>query len=271
VTRATKAVILARGLGTRMRREDSAAALTPEQAAAAAAGVKGMIDVGRPFLDYALSALADAGFEEACLVIGPEHDVVRRRYEREARPERIAVRFAVQQRPLGTADAVLAAEAFAAGEPFVVVNADNYYPPDALARLRAARVPALIGFDAEALVHEGNVSPERIARFALLEVDAAGELHRISEKPSAATLDRLGAHRAVSMTCWLFGPEIFEACRRITPSPRGELELPDAVQWLAERGARFTVIPMRAPVLDLSSRADVAEVARRLRGVEPRP
>ena len=268
----TKAVILARGLGTRMRRADAGAALSPEQAAVADAGVKGMIDVGRPFLDYALSALADAGYQEACLVIGPEHDLVRRRYGRDVRPERIAVRFAEQARPLGTADAVLAAEAFAAAEPFVVVNSDNYYPVETLARLRAARPPALVGFDAEALVRDGNVSPDRIAKFALLEVDSAGELRRISEKPDAAALAALGPHRPVSMTCWLFGPEIFEACRGIAPSARGELELPDAVQWLIDRrGARFTVLPMRAPVLDLSSRADVAEVARRLAGVEPRP
>jgi len=55
-----KAVILARGLGTRMRKADSAARLDPTQAAAADTGIKAMIPVGRPFLDYVLSALADA-------------------------------------------------------------------------------------------------------------------------------------------------------------------------------------------------------------------
>ena len=56
-----KAVLLARGLGSRMKQDGDAATITASQAAAAAAGSKGMMPIGsRPFLDYVLSALADA-------------------------------------------------------------------------------------------------------------------------------------------------------------------------------------------------------------------
>ena len=64
----TRAVILARGLGTRMRRSDAEADLSDDQAAVAATGVKALIPIGRPFLDYVLSALADAGIVSVCLV-----------------------------------------------------------------------------------------------------------------------------------------------------------------------------------------------------------
>ena len=267
-----KAVILARGLGTRLRRDDPAVRLAPEQAAVADAGMKGMVPVGgRPLLDYVLSALADAGFGEACLVIGPEHGAVRDYYTRAADAPRIRVAFAVQERPLGTADAVLAAEAFAGGEPFVVINADNYYPAAALAALREQGAPALAGFDAEGLVRGGNIPPERIARFAVLEVAPDGSLRRIVEKPDQATLRAFGAVPYVSMTCWLFTPEIFDACRGVSPSPREELELPQAVQHLIDaRGARFVVVPVLAQVLDLSSRADIPAVAARLAGAAVR-
>ena len=76
-----RAVILARGLGTRMRQAEGGATLAGEQAVAADAGLKAMIPIGRPFIDYILSALADAGIEEACLVIGPEHASVRLHFE----------------------------------------------------------------------------------------------------------------------------------------------------------------------------------------------
>src|SRR5437879_406656 len=102
---ATKAVILARGLGTRMRRSDPTAVLDARQAAVAETGVKGMIPVGRPFLDYSLSALADAGYREVCLVIGPEHDAVRAYYTAvggEGRTKRLRITFAVQPQPTGT-------------------------------------------------------------------------------------------------------------------------------------------------------------------------
>jgi glucose-1-phosphate thymidylyltransferase len=73
------------------------------------------------------------------------------------------------------------------------------------------------------------------------------------------------------MNSWGFGPEIFPACRAVTPSARGELELQDAVTHaMRALGQVFRVIPWAAGVLDLSGRKDVAEVARRLEGIEVR-
>lgn len=262
-----KAVILARGLGTRMRREDSEAVLDERQAAVAESGVKGMIPIGRPFLDYAISALADAGFGDVCLVIGPEHDVVREYYGREVKLERVRVHFAVQEKPLGTADAVLAAEQFAGSDPFLVVNSDNYYPAEVLRALRERGAPAMPGFDTEALAAEGNVPAERIAQFALVDVDEDGCLRRIVEKPGAATIASWVGEPLVSMNCWLFTNDIFDACREVAPSARGELELPHAVQLLVDSGMRIGVLPVRAAVLDLSSRRDIASVRGRLSGV----
>ena len=60
-----RALVLARGLGRRMRAADADAALTPEQQRAADAGLKAMMPIdGRPFLDYVLSSLADAGMRD---------------------------------------------------------------------------------------------------------------------------------------------------------------------------------------------------------------
>jgi dTDP-glucose pyrophosphorylase len=70
----TTAAILARGLGSRMRRSDAGVALDAAQEATADAGLKGMIPIDRPFLDYVISALADAGITTVVLVIGPDHD-----------------------------------------------------------------------------------------------------------------------------------------------------------------------------------------------------
>lgn len=268
----TKAVVLARGLGTRMRREDPAATLDPAQRAAAAAGVKAMIPIGRPFLDYALSALADAGCTDVCLVIGPEHGEIRDYYTGRGRPRRVRVAFAEQAEPRGTADALLAAQAFAAGHRVLMVNSDNYYPPAALAALRAVPGAGLLGFERDALVRESNVEPERVLKYALLAVRPDGTLERIVEKPDAATARALGAHALVSMNAWVFTPAIFDACRRVTPSARGELELQDAVRIaIDEMGERFTVVRVAAGVLDLSSRSDIAAVRQRLSGVEAHP
>lgn len=264
----TKVVILARGLGTRMRANHGEQGLLPEQASVADTGLKAMIPVGRPFLDFLISAIADAGFSDVCIVIGPEHGQVRERFTREVKPSRVRVHFAVQERALGTADAVLAAEEFAAGDPFVVLNSDNYYPIDVLARLRPIGDAAIVGFEREALVTLSGFPPERAARFGALDIDDDGFLRRILVTPTPAMA---GREIYASMNCWLFTREIFTACRAVPLSPRGELELPRAVHLAIDSGQiKVRVIKVRAAVLDMSNRADIAAVTARLSNIEVR-
>lgn len=278
-----QAVILARGLGSRMRKADPDAQLDSAQQHAADLGLKAMIPVGRPFLDYVLSGLADAGVASVCLVIGPEHDAIREYYTGENHPRRLSLSFATQARPLGTADAVLAAEAFAAGQSVLVLNADNLYPTSGLRNLASMpprllassprrQCPAgLLAFHASSLLAGSNIPPERIKAFALIAVRADGTLDRIVEKPDEATSRTFGPNPLVSMNAWLLPPAIYEACRAITPSPRGELELQDAVRHAMERlGQRFQVIESPETVLDLSNRGDIPAVKARLAGMEVR-
>ena len=263
-----KTVILAAGLGTRMRRDDGRVHLDRRQAEIAQTGIKALIPIDRPFLDYVLSGLADAGLQTICLVIGPHHDQLRQYYE-QLPLRRITIDFAVQPQPLGTAHALACAEPWAGDDPFVVLNSDNYYPHSALKALALCEEPALIGFDRDALVAESNISAERVARFAVIQADEQGYLRQIIEKPDPDRLAAIGSRILVSMNCWRFSPEIFSACRHIEKSPRGEYELPDAVSYGMEHlGCRYRVIPCREGVLDLSSRQDVEPVARRLGGLE---
>jgi glucose-1-phosphate thymidylyltransferase len=255
-----------------MQRADRPAAVDSSQARIADTGLKAMIPFRRPFLDYILSALADAGCTDVCLVIGPEHELVREYYERTHPPERVRVSFAIQQEARGTADAVLSAEAFVGDAPFLVLNSDNYYPVDVLRALVVLDGPGLPAFRQSTLLEQSNIDPDRIRSYAMLTIDEMGMLEDIVEKPDPETYARYGDEVRVSMNCWRFGPSIFRACRSIEPSPRGELELPNAVRYAVRvMGERFRAIPVDAGVLDLSRREDIAEVERRLSGVDARP
>jgi dTDP-glucose pyrophosphorylase len=267
-----KVVILAAGRGTRMRRSDDDAALTTAQSRVAETGVKALLPVGRPFLDYVLSAIADAGYEHVCLVIGPEHRVVRDYYTVEAPPRRLTVSFAVQPEPHGTADALLAAEEFTSADQFVTMNSDNYYPASVLATLRTAGEPSAPLFERQTLVRESNIPVDRVRSYAVGLVGEDGYLQSLVEKPDQGTLDGFGRKALISMNCWRFSPMIFQACRSIAPSFRGELELTSAVnELIGAMGGRLRVIRCRAGVLDLSQRADIAAIAERLRSVEAIP
>jgi len=264
-----KVVILARGLGTRMKRADEAAVLEDHQAAVADTGVKALIPIERPFLDYVLSVVAEAGYRRGCLVVGPEHDAIRDYYSRQVQAARLRFDFAIQAEPRGTADAVAAAEAFAAGEPFVMLNSDDYYPLESLRGLRDLSASGVALFEQDAMLAGSNIPAERLRQFAVGQIDGDGCLRRILEKPTPETLAALPRPLWVSMNCWRFGPAIFQGCRAIGPSPRGELEITDAVQYAIDvLGEPFRVVKVRAPVLDLSSRRDVPAVKEKLAAVK---
>jgi len=264
--------VLARGLGTRMRSADPDATLTDQQQRAAEAGQKAMMPIGgRPFLDFVLSAAADAGVSRVVVVVAADHQELRRYYRELAPPRRVSLDFVVQPAPLGTADAVLAAERWTEGESFLVMNGDNLYPVEAVRSIALLDEAGLAAFDRDDLVRSGNIEAARVAAFALVEADAAGWLTRIVEKPDMEPGRSSGPHELVSMNLWRFDRRIFDACREVPRSPRGEYELPLAAGLALACGMRVRVVRARGPVLDLSRRADAAELSRRLAGVTPRP
>lgn len=267
-----RAVVLARGMGSRMRAADPDAALSETQHRAADAGLKALMPIGgRPFLDYVLSALADAGVREVALVVAPDHGLVRQHYTRDAPPSRIRLSFVVQRDAIGTADALLAAQGWTGGDAFLAMNADNLYPADVLRAIGQIHEPALPAFQRGELVRAGNIRDEQVQSFALIELDSEGYLTRIVEKPPPEVMAQEGEAALLSMNCWRFDHRIFEACRDVRRSARGEFELPQAVMLAVERGVRFRAVLASGAVLDLSRRGDAAELSRRLATVTPQP
>ena len=254
---ARKAVILARGLGNRMRSASRSVVLTTEQNHFAANGIKALIPVsgGKTLLELILADLSAAGFCEFYLVIGPEHFAVRDF----CLAKNLNVSFAIQRDPLGTADAVLAMESFISkGELFAVVNSDNVYPVKSLRILHETDRPAMLAFERDGLIKNSNIPAERIAKFATVEIEPDGRLRQIVEKP-----DRISSDSLVSMNAWLFSPAIFAACSAIEMSERGEYEIAAAVQYAIDvLGEEFIAIRTAERVLDLSSRADIDNVGR---------
>lgn len=268
-----KAVILARGLGTRMQKQVEGLKLDEQTRKAADAGAKALIPVsedGRPFLDYGIQELLDAGFTDICLVIAPDNSVMRDRYQKISdRASDFRIHFACQVEPRGTADAVHAAEEFAGDDEFVMVNCDNLYSVPALRALRQARAGACYaaGYEREAMIANGNIEPERISRFAAVDVDDDWNLRRIVEKPERPEAYAINGKVYVSMNLFRFTRHIFEACANILPDPvRGELELPTAAQYVIDhRLALFKIIPTTEGVLDLTSQSDIGPLQGRLR------
>ena len=258
MTKITKAVILARGLGTRMKAQNGNETLNPEQAKIANLGIKTLMPIanGKTLLDFIFENLHSSGFTEICLVIGEEHQNIRDFCA--TKPYKIS--YAIQPKPLGTADAVLSSEKFVGDDLFLTVNSDNLYPVNALQQLNNSNQAGLIAFTRKDLIKQSNISAEKIAKFAVIELDENDYLQKIIEKPRQVFDEAF-----ISMNAWVFSPKIFTACRNIKPSIRGEFELADAVMFAIENlGEKFKAVKSNEGVLDLSNRADIQSVAQKL-------
>ncbi len=263
-----KAVVLARGLGTRMRRAQPDVGLADRDEELAGRGLKVLIPVnGRPFLDYVVDSLLKAGLSRICLVVAPEADLMRENAERISRLAEVSVTCAVQPEPKGTADAVLAAEQFAGDDSFLVVNGDNLFEPRTLREVARVRPEGCVvgAFPRQALVREGNFAPERVKGFAVVNASVDGRLVGIVEKPADPDRYARQGRVLVGMNLYRFTSVVFAACRRVEPDPeRGELELTAAVADLAQRPEPFHVFICEGRVLDLTGRGDIPAVERAL-------
>jgi glucose-1-phosphate thymidylyltransferase len=103
-----------------------------------------------------------------------------------------------------------------------------------------------------------------VGRFGALDIDDDGFLRKIVRDTAPGEEEIYS-----SMNCFSFTPQIFEACRKVPMSARGELELPQAVELgIREMGMRVRAVKVAEPVLDMSSRADVSSVAARLASIQ---
>ncbi len=268
-----RAMILARGLGSRMQKDVDGLKLDEQTAKLASKGAKMMISVGRPFLDHTLQALLDAGMKHFCLIVPPEAPALRAYYGEVARSIAPAtISFAVQEKPVGTANAVAAGREWADGKSFIVLNSDNYYTPQSLIELASAQAPATLAYERDALIAKSNIPADRIARFAMIDLDEQGCMRKIVEKPENPEQYARNGRLYVSMNCFLFTKEIFQACAVIEPDPvRKEYEIPTAVQYCIDKmGQRYQAVCVEDGVLDLTGRADIEPVRKMLAGHEVR-
>ena len=228
-----KAVILAAGKGTRMRE------LTSELP-------KPMLPVeGKPILEHIVEAIVAAGVRDIFVVTGFRAEVVENHFGDGAKwKARIAYgRQLVQD---GTGKAPELAKEFIGPAPFLMTYGDILVQP---------KSPASSLFDSmketyRQMIHRFNegyfsglitvTRGEDVAKGGLNFFDDEFCLKRIVEKPGPEQLEQLrregwlkpGDPVWYNAGIYIFKPSLFEFTAKLGKSPRGEYELPDAINAL---------------------------------------
>lgn len=210
-----KAVILAAGEGRRLR------PLTRHRP-------KPMLPVAnKPVIEYVVEAVTKAGIDDVILVVGYERDRIQTHMGNGDEWD-IDIEYVIQDDQLGTGHAVQQAEPLV-DEEFLVLNGDRIIDPSLVERI--ASTP------------ETNTSTE--ATMAVTRVDSPEQYGivvtddgplRIEEKPVTEP-----SSNVINAGVYRFTPTIFETIRDSTPSPDGEIHLPNAITKLATEDTVETV------------------------------
>ncbi|MGA5414208.1 glucose-1-phosphate thymidylyltransferase [Streptomyces pseudogriseolus] len=233
-----KALVLAGGSGTRLRpiTHTSSKQLVPV--------------ANKPILFYGLESIAAAGITEVGVIVGSTAAEIEAAVG-DGSAFGLDVTYIPQSEPLGLAHAVLIARPFLGDDDFVMYLGDNFVLDgigDVVDEFRKNPCDAQI-----LLTRVGDPSA-----FGVAVTDDQGNVVDLEEKPKAPRSDLAVAG------VYLFTPVVHDAVRAIRPSPRGELEITDALQWMIDQ--RMTV---RSTVItgywkDTGNVTDMLEVNRTL-------
>ncbi len=231
-----KALVLAGGTGTRLR------PLTHSMA-------KQLVPVAnKPVLHYVMQHLADAGLRQVGVVISPETGG-QIKAALELNPWGLDFTFIVQSQPLGLAHAIKVARGFLGDEPFVMYLGDNLIGQGIRDFTRS-----LVEDGADAAILLKEVTDPRM--FGVAVTDREGRVLRLVEKP----VDPPSRLALVGVYC--FTPAIHQIVETLRPSPRGELEITDAIQRLLAQGRRISSTILSGWWLDTGKKDDLLEANR---------
>jgi len=234
-----KGLVLSGGAGTRLRpiTHTSAKQLVPV--------------ANKPVLFYGLEAMRAAGIDDVGIVVGETRAEIEAAVGDGSRFG-LHVTYLPQEAPLGLAHAVLIAEEFLGGSPFVMYLGDNL--------LKEGIAPFVRAFERsqpDALILLQQVKdPSSYGIAELLD----GRVVQLVEKPREPRSD------LALVGVYLFTPAIFESAKAIKPSPRGELEITDAIQHMIDRGLRVEPHTVTGWWKDTGKLEDMLEANRLILG-----
>jgi glucose-1-phosphate thymidylyltransferase len=213
----------------------------------------------KPMIYYPLSTLMLAGIRDILIISTPDDTPKFEQLLEDGSRFGIRLKYAVQQRPEGIAQAFLIGEQFLGKSPSALVLGDNiFYGHEFARKLRAAT-----GSKSGARVFAYRVhDPER---YGVVEFDAAGRALSLEEKPAKPK-----SHYAVT-GLYFYDSRASEFAKKLRPSARGELEITDLNKSYLQSGELDVEVMGRGMAwLDTGTHESLMEAALYIQAIEKR-
>ncbi len=213
----------------------------------------------KPMVYYPLSVLMLAGIRDIAIITTPEDQAQFQRLLGDGGQWGLRFEWIVQPRPEGLAQAYILAAGFLNGAPSMMVLGDNLFFGHGLPEMLARADAQPLG---------GTVFGYRVAdpqRYGVVDFDGAGRVRAIIEKPAVPP-----SNFAVTGLYCLDGTAPDKAAR-VTPSPRGELEIVSVLEaYLAEGTLTVETMGRGFAWLDTGTHESLLDAGNFVRTLEER-
>ncbi len=205
--------------------------------------------IGRPILFHCIDYLRQAGITDICIIISPETGPTIQKELKNYNYD-VQITFIVQDEPKGLAHAINLSKAFVGDDDFTVLLGDNLFDKP-LSEL----IESFNKTDSDSLILLKEV--DRPYDFGVVKFGANGKAEKIVEKPK-----ELISNFAI-VGVYLFNPLIFDSIAKIAPSPRGELEITDAVALQVAEGRDVQTSILESYWFDSGTREGLLDANKR--------
>jgi glucose-1-phosphate thymidylyltransferase len=213
----------------------------------------------KPMIYYPLSTLMLAGIRDILVISTPEDTPRFEQLLRDGSQWGLAIRYAVQPRPEGLAQAFVIGREFVGPDPSALVLGDNVF----------------YGHDLHVLVQSANARREGATvfaypvadpeRYGVAAFDASGRVTSIEEKPA-----RPKSRYAVT-GLYFYDNDVLDIAAALRPSARGELEITDVNRAYLERGRLSVEVMGRGMAwLDTGTHESLLEASQYIETIERR-
>ncbi len=214
----------------------------------------------KPMIYYPLSVLMNAGINEILIISTPDDTPRFERLFGSGKELGLKLKYAVQERPDGLAQAFMIGEKFIGRDSVAMILGDNIFAGHGLKkRLRKAVENAEQGKGATVF----GYYVEDPQRFGIVEFNKNGKAISIEEKPK----------NPKSNYCvtglYFYDNSVVEYAKKLTPSKRGEYEITDLNQiYLEKQALHVEVLGQGFTWLDTGTHESLVDATDFIRTVE---